>query len=139
MTRPRASLALSATENTPPCSRPCPPSPVRPAGLSALVPASAKPLPEPRDGIRARCGRVGSSACPECSGRRSAGAGAPRALGALAERGAGGARRGRGSGALLVFAGSGDYFCSGNDLTNFTSLPAGGPEEMARSSAVLLR
>ncbi|XP_060259781.1 enoyl-CoA delta isomerase 2 isoform X2 [Ovis aries] len=40
---------------------------------------------------------------------------------------------------ITVLTGSGDYFCSGNDLTNFTSLPAGGPEEMARSSAVLLR
>lgn len=39
----------------------------------------------------------------------------------------------------LVFAGSGDYYCSGNDLTNFTHLPAGGPEEMARSGEVLLR
>ena len=39
----------------------------------------------------------------------------------------------------LVFAGSGDYYCSGNDLTNFTNLPADGLEEMARSGAALLR
>ncbi|XP_017894524.1 PREDICTED: enoyl-CoA delta isomerase 2, mitochondrial isoform X4 [Capra hircus] len=41
--------------------------------------------------------------------------------------------------AITVLTGSGDYFCSGNDLTNFTTLPAGGPEEMARRSAVVLR
>ncbi|KAJ1068359.1 hypothetical protein K5549_004057 [Capra hircus] len=79
---------------------------VRPAGLSALVPASAKPLPEPPDGI-----------------------GAPLRLASL-----------RGPAALVrPRVRSGDYFCSGNDLTNFTTLPAGGPEEMARRSAVVLR
>ncbi|XP_043306301.1 enoyl-CoA delta isomerase 2 isoform X1 [Cervus canadensis] len=41
--------------------------------------------------------------------------------------------------AITVLTGSGDYYCSGNDLTNFTHLPAGGPEEMARSGEVLLR
>uniref|UniRef100_A0A4W2E7F4 Enoyl-CoA delta isomerase 2 n=1 Tax=Bos indicus x Bos taurus TaxID=30522 RepID=A0A4W2E7F4_BOBOX len=41
--------------------------------------------------------------------------------------------------AITVLTGSGDYYCSGNDLTNFTHLPAGGLEEMARSAAALLR
>ncbi|KAB0345878.1 hypothetical protein FD755_024464, partial [Muntiacus reevesi] len=40
--------------------------------------------------------------------------------------------------AITVLTGSGDYYCSGNDLTNFTNLPAGGLE-MARSREVLLR
>ncbi|CAI9169009.1 unnamed protein product [Rangifer tarandus platyrhynchus] len=40
---------------------------------------------------------------------------------------------------ITVLTGSGDYYCSGNDLTNFTHLSAGGPEEMARSGEVLLR
>lgn len=41
--------------------------------------------------------------------------------------------------AITVFTGSGDYYCSGNDLTNFTDIPAGGVEEKAKNSAVLLR
>lgn len=41
--------------------------------------------------------------------------------------------------AITVLTGSGDYYCSGNDLTNFTNLPADGLEEMARSGAALLR
>lgn len=40
---------------------------------------------------------------------------------------------------ITVLTGSGDYYCSGNDLTNFTHLSAGGLEEMARSGEVLLR
>ncbi|XP_022442271.1 enoyl-CoA delta isomerase 2, mitochondrial isoform X1 [Delphinapterus leucas] len=41
--------------------------------------------------------------------------------------------------AITVLTGNGDYYCSGNDLTNFTDIPPGGVEEKARSGAVLLR
>ncbi|CAH6802686.1 enoyl-CoA delta isomerase 2 isoform X1 [Phodopus roborovskii] len=40
--------------------------------------------------------------------------------------------------AITVFTGAGDYYCSGNDLTNFTSA-AGGMEEAASKGAVVLR
>ncbi|KAM7322821.1 hypothetical protein ACRRTK_018326 [Alexandromys fortis] len=40
--------------------------------------------------------------------------------------------------AITVFTGAGDYYCSGNDLTNFTSA-SGGMEEAAEKGAVLLR
>lgn len=42
---------------------------------------------------------------------------------------------------LLIFLliGNGDYYSSGNDLTNFTDIPPGGVEEKAENSAVLLR
>uniref|UniRef100_A0AAY4BY70 ACB domain-containing protein n=1 Tax=Denticeps clupeoides TaxID=299321 RepID=A0AAY4BY70_9TELE len=33
----------------------------------------------------------------------------------------------------------GDFYCSGNDLSNFTKIPEGGVEQMARSAADLLR
>nr|XP_010966894.1 enoyl-CoA delta isomerase 2 isoform X3 [Camelus bactrianus] len=40
---------------------------------------------------------------------------------------------------LTVLTGNGEYYCSGNDLTNFTDIPPGGPEEKARTNAILLR
>ncbi|XP_051050406.1 enoyl-CoA delta isomerase 2-like [Phodopus roborovskii] len=40
--------------------------------------------------------------------------------------------------AITVFTGAGDYYCSGNDLTNFTSA-AGGMEEAANRSTVGLK
>lgn len=40
---------------------------------------------------------------------------------------------------LTVFTGAGDYYCSGNDLSNFTKVPEGGVEEMAKRAAELLR
>nr|KAF6443575.1 enoyl-CoA delta isomerase 2 [Molossus molossus] len=40
---------------------------------------------------------------------------------------------------LTVVTGNGDYYCSGNDLTNFMDIPPGGVEEKAKQSAVLLR
>ncbi|XP_007522269.3 enoyl-CoA delta isomerase 2 isoform X1 [Erinaceus europaeus] len=40
---------------------------------------------------------------------------------------------------LTVLTGSGDYYCSGNDLTNFTDIPPGGVEEKAKNSSFLLR
>ncbi|XP_034365925.1 enoyl-CoA delta isomerase 2 isoform X1 [Arvicanthis niloticus] len=39
---------------------------------------------------------------------------------------------------IAVFTGTGDYYCSGNDLTNFTSA-TGGIEEAASKGAVVLR
>ena len=39
----------------------------------------------------------------------------------------------------LFAAGAGDFYCSGNDLTNFTKIPEGGVEEMARKGGDLLR
>ncbi|XP_049620855.1 LOW QUALITY PROTEIN: enoyl-CoA delta isomerase 2 [Suncus etruscus] len=41
--------------------------------------------------------------------------------------------------AITVFTGNGDYYCSGNDLTNFSNIPPGGAEELAKASAILLR
>ncbi|XP_008051551.1 enoyl-CoA delta isomerase 2, mitochondrial isoform X2 [Carlito syrichta] len=40
---------------------------------------------------------------------------------------------------LTVLTGNGDYYSSGNDLTNFTDIPPGGVEEKAKNSAILLR
>ncbi|XP_038188670.1 enoyl-CoA delta isomerase 2-like isoform X2 [Arvicola amphibius] len=40
--------------------------------------------------------------------------------------------------AITVFTGAGDYYCSGNDLNNFTSAP-GGMEEAVERDAVRLR
>ncbi|XP_072235032.1 enoyl-CoA delta isomerase 2 isoform X3 [Leuresthes tenuis] len=40
---------------------------------------------------------------------------------------------------ITVFTGAGDFYCSGNDLTNFTKIPEGGVEAMAKSGGELLR
>uniref|UniRef100_A0A5F9D2D2 Enoyl-CoA delta isomerase 2 n=1 Tax=Oryctolagus cuniculus TaxID=9986 RepID=A0A5F9D2D2_RABIT len=40
---------------------------------------------------------------------------------------------------LTVVTGDGDYYSSGNDLTNFTDVHSGGLEEKAKSSVTLLR
>lgn len=40
---------------------------------------------------------------------------------------------------ITVFTGAGDFYCSGNDLSNFTKIPEGGVEEMARRGGDLLR
>ncbi|XP_054841549.1 enoyl-CoA delta isomerase 2-like isoform X2 [Eublepharis macularius] len=40
---------------------------------------------------------------------------------------------------ITVVTGSGDYYCSGNDLNNFANVSAGGIKEMADNGAVLLK
>jgi peroxisomal 3,2-trans-enoyl-CoA isomerase len=40
---------------------------------------------------------------------------------------------------ITVLTGNGDYYSSGNDLTNFTNLPPGGIEEVAKTGSILLR
>lgn len=40
---------------------------------------------------------------------------------------------------LTVFTGAGDFYCSGNDLTNFTKIPEGGIQQMAKDGGELLR
>ncbi|XP_069033710.1 enoyl-CoA delta isomerase 2 isoform X1 [Embiotoca jacksoni] len=39
---------------------------------------------------------------------------------------------------ITVLTGAGDFYCSGNDLSNFTKIPEAGVEEMARKAGVLL-
>ncbi|KAF7649557.1 hypothetical protein LDENG_00139510 [Lucifuga dentata] len=43
------------------------------------------------------------------------------------------------SSVITVFTGAGDFYCSGNDLTNFTKIPEAGVEQMAKDAGVLLR
>lgn len=40
---------------------------------------------------------------------------------------------------VTLLTGSGDYYCSGNDLSNFLNIPPEGPEKLAADSAVLLK
>ncbi|XP_055737214.1 enoyl-CoA delta isomerase 2-like [Salvelinus fontinalis] len=40
---------------------------------------------------------------------------------------------------ITVITGSGDFYCSGNDLTNFTKIPEGGMQQMAKDAGELLR
>ncbi|XP_030624598.1 enoyl-CoA delta isomerase 2 isoform X2 [Chanos chanos] len=40
---------------------------------------------------------------------------------------------------ITVITGNGDYYCSGNDLNNFTKIPEGGIEKMAKDAGELLR
>ncbi|XP_070796824.1 enoyl-CoA delta isomerase 2 isoform X1 [Pituophis catenifer annectens] len=41
--------------------------------------------------------------------------------------------------AIAVLTGNGDYYCSGNDLNNFTQVSPGGMEESAKNSAEMLK
>ncbi|XP_061660491.1 enoyl-CoA delta isomerase 2, mitochondrial isoform X2 [Syngnathoides biaculeatus] len=45
----------------------------------------------------------------------------------------------RGPSVVTVFTGAGDFYCSGNDLSNFTKIPEGGVEQMAKAGGELLR
>ena len=40
---------------------------------------------------------------------------------------------------VAVLTGVGDFYCSGNDLSNFTQIPPEGPQKMARDARELLR
>ncbi|KAF7708940.1 hypothetical protein HF521_017997 [Silurus meridionalis] len=46
---------------------------------------------------------------------------------------------GKNDSVITVFTGSGDFYCSGNDLNNFTKIPEGGVEKMAKDAGELLR
>ena len=39
----------------------------------------------------------------------------------------------------MMITGAGDYYCSGNDLSNFMNIPPEGPEALAKQSSQLLR
>lgn len=38
-----------------------------------------------------------------------------------------------------VLTGAGDYYCSGNDLSNFTQIPPEGPQKMAADAKEILK
>ena len=40
---------------------------------------------------------------------------------------------------VAVTTGTGDYYCSGTDLSNFTDIPPDGPEKMAEEGMIILR
>uniref|UniRef100_A0A8D0HP30 Enoyl-CoA delta isomerase 2 n=1 Tax=Sphenodon punctatus TaxID=8508 RepID=A0A8D0HP30_SPHPU len=46
---------------------------------------------------------------------------------------------GKDASVITVITGSGDYYCSGNDLNNFASIPPDGVEKAAKESAILLK
>ena len=40
---------------------------------------------------------------------------------------------------VAMITGAGDYYCSGNDLSNFMNIPPEGPEKMAAEAKGILR
>ena len=40
---------------------------------------------------------------------------------------------------VAVTTGTGGYYCSGNDLSNFTNIPEEGPEKLAEEGRIRLR
>lgn len=40
---------------------------------------------------------------------------------------------------VAVLTGSGNYYCSGNDLSNFTRIPPEGPQKMANDARKILK
>ena len=38
-----------------------------------------------------------------------------------------------------MITGTGDYYCSGNDLSNFTRIPPEGPQKMASDAKEILK
>ena len=40
---------------------------------------------------------------------------------------------------VAVLTGAGDYYCSGNDLSNFTQIPPEGPQKLAAEAKGILR
>ncbi|XP_013918393.1 PREDICTED: enoyl-CoA delta isomerase 2, mitochondrial [Thamnophis sirtalis] len=46
---------------------------------------------------------------------------------------------GKDDSAITVLTGNGNYYCSGNDLNNFTQISPGGAEETAKNSAEMLK
>ena len=39
----------------------------------------------------------------------------------------------------VMITGAGNYFCSGNDLSNFMNIPPEGPAALAKAGSVVLR
>ena len=40
---------------------------------------------------------------------------------------------------LAVLTGAGDYYCSGNDLSNFANIPPEGPQKLAADAKMILQ
>ena len=40
---------------------------------------------------------------------------------------------------VAMITGAGDYYCSGNDLSNFLNIPPEGPEKLAADAKEILR
>ena len=40
---------------------------------------------------------------------------------------------------LAVLTGAGDYYCSGNDLSNFMNIPPEGPQKLAADAKMILQ
>ena len=40
---------------------------------------------------------------------------------------------------VAMVTGTGDYYCSGNDLSNFTRIPPEGPQKMAQDARAILK